>query len=210
VDWRWTHELAIPANEPKAMFFLLAGSYFPDWMWGPPAYTDCFMRGCLGTRDYGLASMHSFSNLPQSGPWRLDRLALGWHLGAVLQDTLRWNPSQSCRTVYILGEATLHGYALGPASNLVGSPQANQVYLSWTAAAETVDGYYVYRGLDLESASRNGPLNANLVSGTSYVDYNVPVGVHVYAVRACKLTHTGAGSFHNLSQADWTSVEVGQ
>jgi hypothetical protein len=99
---------------------------------------------------------------------------------------------------------------VAPPSNLSGSVQGNQVSLTWTAAPETVDGYYVYRGGNLEEALQSGPLNSSLITTTHYTDQNVPSGSYIYAVRASSLVLTGAGSFRNLSQSIKTQVDVGQ
>jgi len=75
------------------------------------------------------------------------------------------------------------------------------VYLSWAASPEPVAGYYVYRGTTLESAIQNGRLFPGHITTTSYEDCAPGGETYVYAVRAVKLTPTGAGSFYNLSRA---------
>jgi hypothetical protein len=206
--WRSSLELTVPANEPQVIFYLLSGSWFVDWNWMSwPWATDGFMRACLSTPNYGLAASWALDGV--AGPWKMERLALGYHLGTMLQDTISAQ-SQSCRTVYILGDPTLRCYVVAPPSNLSGSVQGNQVSLTWTAAPETVDGYYVYRGGNLEGALQSGPLNSSLITTTHYTDQNVPSGSYIYAVRASSLVLTGAGSFRNLSQSIKTQVDVGQ
>jgi len=163
---------------------------------------------CLRTEEYELAEMWSLSNRPVSGPWRMDRLGLGYHLGTALQDTIRHNAKQSCRTLFILGDPTLTGFTVAPP----GTPSASRgtapcdgngrwVYLSWSAAPEPVDGYYVYRGTSLESAIQNGRLFPGHITTTSYEDCAPGGETYIYAVRAVKLTQSGAGSFYNLSRA---------
>jgi len=207
---RRSDELDDPQNEPKVLFHLLAASWLGDWMWGAPssAPEDRFMTACLSTEDYGLAAMWSYNNQPVSGPWRMDRLALGYHLGTALQDTIRHNAKQSCRTLFILGDPTLTGFVVAPP----GTPGASGgtapcdgngrwVYLSWPASPEPVDGYYVYRGTSLESAIQNGRLFPGHITTTSYEDCAPGGETYIYAVRAVKLTQSGAGSFYNLSRA---------
>jgi hypothetical protein len=140
--------------------------------------------------------------------WKLDRLALGYPLGAALQDTIPAAPSQSCRALFVLGDPTLRAYATAPAAGLGGSSNGNQVTLTWSAAGEPVDGYYVYRGSSLENALQQGPRNGAPTQNLTYTESGVPSGTQTYAVRAVKLVQTGAGSFDNLSQAVKTTVTV--
>ena len=148
--------------------------------------------------------------LPPSGPWRMDRLALGYHLGAALQDTIRFNlpASQSCRTLYILGDPTLRACVLAPPPYAPSfTVSQGTVSLSWNASPDAVDGYYVYRGTSLEEALSNPPLTETSSSQRQYTDTSPPHGVNlVYAIRAVKLVNTGAGSFNNLSQAVWVTA----
>ncbi len=65
---------------------------------------------------------------------------------------------------------------------------ANQhfVTLSWTASTDTVQGYNVYRSTTqgAESTSTT-PINTALITGTTYTDNTVQVGlVYYYEVRS--------------------------
>lgn len=62
---------------------------------------------------------------------------------------------------------------------------AHQVAMSWTASTDAVDGYNVYRGT-AAGAESSTPLNAALVSGTSYTDSSVTPGTWFYVVKASK------------------------
>jgi fibronectin type 3 domain-containing protein len=52
---------------------------------------------------------------------------------------------------------------------------AHTVSLTWTASADAVDGYNVYRGTS-PGAEGAVPINGTLVTGTSYIDANVADG----------------------------------
>jgi len=52
--WRTSYELATNENEPQVVFYMLKGSYFPDWR-----FTNDFMRACLSTATNGLAAFWS-------------------------------------------------------------------------------------------------------------------------------------------------------
>ena len=163
----------------------------------------------------------------KSGPWRTDRCGLGFPLGAALQDTFRLNAGQSVRTVYILGDPTLRCYVTAPPTNpqpvVQNCGSGKTVHLSWTAA-DGADGYYVYQasiaepeepdavGLALGVALGAGPID-DLVDTTQWtdpdcLDHPVSSGSYVYAVRACRLITTGAGSFYDLSPAVSMTIDV--
>jgi hypothetical protein len=63
---------------------------------------------------------------------------------------------------------------------------AYSVQLSWTPSPDTVDGYNVYRGTAAGQESPT-PINAQLVTGTSYLDASVADGQsYAYRVTAVK------------------------
>jgi hypothetical protein len=142
----------------------------------------------------------------------MDRLGLGLHLGAALQDTLATPQDRSCRGLFILGDPTLPGYMIAAASNLTATTNGSgwQVVLNWTASPDASDGHCAYRGTNIESAVGN-PL-AWVGAGTNtFLDTSIPNGQtnnYVYLVRAARLTATGCGSFTNLSRAVQTTIHV--
>jgi len=205
--WRTSYELATNENEPQVVFYMLKGSYFPDWR-----FTNDFMRACLSTATNGLAAFWSAGGLqePLSGPWVMDRLCLGYHLGAILQDTMSAYCAQSCRTTFVLGDATLHAYVTAPPTSL--SATTNylggwRVSLSWSDSSEE-DYYYIYRGNSIENAQTN-VLATVTQNTTTYTDATISNNqTYTYLVRSVKLISTGAGSFHNLSRAAATKVRI--
>jgi hypothetical protein len=72
----------------------------------------------------------------------------------------------------------------------------------------TVQGYYVYRGTNIESALTN--VIASLAQNvTAYTNSPVqPNPNHTYLVRAVKLFASGGGSFYQLSRAATTNITV--
>jgi len=212
--WRYAWQLAYTEYEPQVAFYLLSGSWIGDWNWCSwPSATNGFLRACLSTPHYGLAALWAFEkNQPHTGPWKLDRLGLGLHIGAALQDTISANASQSCRALFILGDPTLAGYIVAPPTNL-GAVKTNggwQVSLSWNGSSEATDGYYAYRGTNVETAIANRL--GWVVSGTTnFLDTTIPTGQtndYVYLVRAATLTTSGGGSFTNLSRAAQTTIHL--
>jgi hypothetical protein len=140
----------------------------------------------------------------------MDRLALGQHLGAMLQDTIVANDPQSSRAVYLLGDLTLHAQIVAPpqiqtvVTNWIGTNCA--VTLTWTASSDAANGYFVYRGTKLENALTN-QIGWVPSGSTSFTNSPAAPGSNIhYLVRAANLTATGGGSFTNLSYATYTIV----
>jgi hypothetical protein len=141
----------------------------------------------------------------------MDRLGLGYHLGAMLQDTIAANASQSSRAVFLLGDPTLRAYVTSPPMGLWGYSTnisgSYQVRLSWTDSTEE-DGYDVYRGSSIESAQTNNIVYLSQ-SVTNYTDFTVQTNqTYTYLLRAVKPTATGAGAFYDLSRAATTNIYV--
>ena len=203
--WRLSSDLAKTNWEPQVSFYLLRGSWFVDWN----LLDDNFLRACLSTATNGLAGVWAGDGC--AGPWKMDRVALGYHLGAMLQDTITANDPQSSRAVFLLGDPTLRTYITAPPTSLWGYStnisSTYQVLLRWTDSAEE-DGYYVYRGTTVEDASTNwiAELPQNSVA---YTNSPVTAGqTNTYLVRAVRLLSTGAGSFRDLSRAATTNIYV--
>jgi len=159
----------------------------------------------------GLAALWTLpTSQAQAGPWRMDRLALGQHLGAMLQDTIAANDPQSSRSVYLLGDPTLHAQIVAPpqirtvVTNWIGTNWA--VTLTWTASPDAANGYFVYRGPNIENALTNQVWWVPSGS-TSFTNNPAASGTNIhYLVRAANLTATGGGSFTHLSYATYTIV----
>jgi hypothetical protein len=211
--WRQSEDLVLSTYEPQVFFYLLGGSYFPDWNWCSQygCTNTGFLRACLSTSTNGLAAVWARERLsPDAGPWKMDRLALGHHLGAMLQDTIAAYASQSSRTVFVLGDPTLTAFVTAPARNLSASTNYTggfHVVLNWVDSSEE-DMYYVYRGSSIENALTNS-LACLAQNTTNYNDWSATTNqTHTYLVRAAKLVSTGAGSFHNLSRATTTNITI--
>jgi hypothetical protein len=145
-----------------------------------------------------------------AGPWRMDRLALGQHLGAMLQDMIAANDVQSSRAGYLVGDLTLRTQIVAPpqiqsaVTNWTGTNW--EVRLTWTASPDAANGYFVYRGTNIEHALTN-QIWWVPAGSTSFTNSSAASGSNIhYLVRAANLTATGGGSFTNLSCATYTIV----
>jgi hypothetical protein len=187
-------------GQPKAMFFLLHGSYFGDWN-----NSDNFLRAPLAMDDYGLVSI--WSSLPH---WYFHHLALGETIGFATRLTqnnrsglYRNQREFSVGEVHtsMMGDPTLRPFPLAPPSNFQVSPVGNQVNFTWSPSPQTIEGYNIY-----VAKTYDGPfvrLNRSIIpAGTTTASFTAPeAGHYIYALKASALQITGSGSFINLSQA---------
>jgi hypothetical protein len=105
----------------------------------------------------------------------------------------------------LMGDPTLRLHVVAPPSALSSSSDAAGEHLRWNAASDAVAGYHVYRAI-----SSSGPFNrvtSSPVTGISYSDGTAPAGRSTYMVRAVKLERSETGSYYNLSQGIFASVE---
>jgi hypothetical protein len=92
-----------------------------------------------------------------------------------------------------------------PPAEATGRRRGGSVELRWEASPDAGAGYFVFRS----TTGANGPfeqITAVPVSNTTFTDDDPPGGRKVYQVRAAQLVVTGAGSFTNLSQAAFVTV----
>lgn len=186
-------------SQNRGVFTMLFGSYFGDW-----DSTDNFLRAPLCT-GWTLASV--WAGRPH---WQFHPMGLGGSLGQCAR--LSQNDSTaagfSARSVHIalMGDPTLREHPLAPPTGVVVTDAWPQANLQWTASADAVVGYHVYR-----SASASGPftrLTTAPIAGTAFVDPAALSGPATYLVRAIRLEATPTGSYWNLSQGTFAGATL--
>lgn len=193
-------DLANPANEPRALFYTILASFTGDWN----LTTNNYLRSLTAPANSGLAAVWT-----RFGLWRTDLLGVGEPLGAALTRMVG-NPKDMfydmVRDLAILGDPTLRLHVLAPPTNLAAKTSKGKVasvQLSWTAS-ETGAQYYVYRGPSVDGVFTR--VSASPLSGTSFTD-DAPVNRQkVYMVRALKPVTVGTGSYTNISQGSFATV----
>jgi hypothetical protein len=191
------------ANDPKAVFWILHGSYFGDWN-----SEDNFLRAAIATPKFSLAAI--WSGVPH---WYLHHLALGHTLGysTVLSQNNR-TAYKSYRNFYpggvhiaLLGDPTLEMFPVLPPGGLSATVLGEETLLNWQPSAESnIIGYKVFH-----SAAPLGPFELLTPTPVTSNSYATPTlaGTHYYMVRAVKLEQTGSGSFIHASQGVFVSAE---
>ncbi|MBX3474388.1 MAG: hypothetical protein KF754_08395 [Planctomycetes bacterium] len=191
-----TSNFANASNQCQAAFTSLFGSYFGDW-----DSPNNLMRASIAN---GKGLTCCWAGRPH---WYFHGMALGETIGETLLQTQN-RPTLSSfgnQQVHIalLGDPTLRMHVVAPATGPAAAQTGMAVDLTWTASADTVLGYHVYR--------RNGGawsrLTTSPVAASAYSDTAPPLGAVDYMVRAYRLEQ-GSGSYFNLSQGVITSLTV--
>ena len=180
------------ATDTKTAFTFLFGSYFGDW-----DVSNNFLRAPLATTSYGLTC--AWAGRPA---WHVHHMAMGETIGYATRLTQNnsgtyffgYGPSVH---IALMGDPTLRMHVVAPAANVTATGGAGNAAISWTASADTVAGYHVYRG-----AGAAGPftrLTSSLVAGMSFVDAGVSGGSYAYLVRAVRLETSASCSYWNAS-----------
>ncbi|MCM3878065.1 MAG: fibronectin type III domain-containing protein [Thermoanaerobaculia bacterium] len=180
------------ATDTKTAFTFLFGSYFGDW-----DVSNDFLRAPLATTTYGLTC--AWAGRPA---WHVQHMAMGETIGYAARLTQNnsgtyfygYGPSVH---IALMGDPTLRMHVVAPAANVNATGGAGSAAISWTASADAVAGYHVYRG-----AGAAGPftrLTPSPVAGTSFVDAGASGGTTTYLVRAVRLETSASGSYWNAS-----------
>lgn len=193
------------ANDPKAVFTFLFGSYFGDW-----DTTNNFMRAALATPTYTLTS--AWGGRPH---WFVHHMALGGTIGRstrLSQNNMSGSPYKQINAgagqihVALMGDPTLRLHPIAPPTAVNASVNDTQVTLTWTASSDAALGYLIYRRAD--AAEPFMRVNGLPINDTSFTDQLPGEGNYTYMVRALRLENSGSGSYYNASQGAFTTVGV--
>ncbi len=196
-----TSQLA--TNDPQVVFTMLFGSYFGDW-----DSQNNFLRAQIATPSYTLAS--AWAGRPY---WMFHHMSLGEPIGFSTRltqnnDGALYFANYGTNWVHfaLMGDPSLRLHPVAPPSALAAYPDdVTGVGLSWAPSPDSVMGYYIYR-----AANSAGPftlLTANPVAGTFFLDLQ-GTATSVYMVRALKLEQSASGTYYNLSQGVFQSIDA--
>ena len=184
------------ANDPKAVFNMLFGSYFGDW-----DNQDNFLRAPLCT-SRGLVSF--WAGRPN---WFIHPMAIGRTIGEATTRSQNntgadYDPAGGApRQVHmaLMGDPTLRLHAVAPASTVRTIAQTGSIVVTWSASPDVgVSGYHVYRSTSPDGSYSR--LNGSLITGTNFSDNAPLAGDAAYMVRAVKLENSASGSYYNPAQ----------
>ena len=188
----------IAAAALQVPFTCLFGSYHGDW-----DSNDNFLRSPLGSG----ALTCAWSGRPW---WYFHSMGMGEPIGASFLETSNAPPLSGFANNWVhaglMGSPTLRVRYIAPATAAGATQNGANVDVTWTASADTVDGYHLYR-----ASAAGGPytrLTSGLATGTTFTDTTAAVGTWWYMVRAGKLQNTPTGSYHDLATGTLTSLTV--
>jgi len=190
-------DLADPSKEPMVGFYVLSASYFGAWH-----LQDDFLRATIATPTYGLEAMYAVLQVETQLPLYLEPVGLGEPIAAAVTRTI--TNQEASVEITLLGDPTLRFQVIAPPSGLAATTNQSSVILNWTSSSEPGAQYFVYRstnGLDGDFLRLSQAINT-----ISYTDSSPPAGQKMYQVRAARIITAGSGSFTNLSQAVFTTV----
>jgi hypothetical protein len=82
----------------------------------------------------------------------------------------------------------------------------NAVQLTWSPSTDVVLGYYVYK-LDT-AAGRYLRISPSIVADTNFLESNIATDINHYMVRAIRLEASVTGSYYNMSEGIFDTVNV--
>jgi len=187
----------IAANDMKAIFTPMFGSYFGDWN-----YKNNFLRAPLCADEPSLASF--WAGRPN---WFLHHMALGENIGYSTRlsqnnnGTFYATPIPGLARIVstaLMGDPTLRTEYVKPVSSItVVSDTTKGAVISWPSSTEPgISGYYVYRA---SSEFGEYKLRSERLPTTSFTDSFGTPGTYWYMVRVAKLQTTPSGTYYNLS-----------
>ncbi len=191
------------ANDSRAVFTLLFGSYFGDWN-----LQNNFLRAPLCT-SYGLTC--AWSGRPY---WDVFPMGMGHSTGEVAMLTTNnsgtyvANYANYWVHVELMGDPTLRLRPFAAPKSVSASIPAekNSVMIDWQGTSG-VDNYNVYRA----SVKENHfvLLNSTPIVGTNYVDWHPIADSAIYLVRGVRSEITKSGNYLNLSHGAFVTVQSG-
>lgn len=189
-----------PQNEPQGGFFSIHGSCLMDFQ-----YSDQLMRSLMAVNSAFNYGVMWYPAVAGGGMLlQFERIALGDTVGSCFVQSVNETTSNN---VYLswMGDPTLRLQILAPAKDLLVSTNQNDVILSWSNSPESLK-YFVYRSTN----NLDGPFHriSGVVEGTRFVDGTAPIATNTYMVRALELRITGSGSFTNLSQGVFATIQL--
>ena len=195
-----TQDFATSGNVNDGVFAMMLGSYFGDW-----DSANDLLRAPLAAQGYGLASVWAYPS------WQFHPMGMGHPLGYCAQltqnnDTLYESPGAT-RSIHValMGDPTLRLHTIAPPSGLAVALVNGAPHLSWSASADPVAGYHVYR-----AAHVDGPytrITPAPLTGTSFTDA-ASASDPYYQVRAVRLESTNGGTYWNASQGIFQSLQA--
>jgi hypothetical protein len=192
------------ADTVQTIFTMLFGSYFGDW-----DSQDNFLRAPLASG----ALTCAWAGRPY---WHFHPMSLGETIGFCARlsqnNTYATGPYVGNNNLHyvhqaLMGDPSLREHIIAPPSNLSGmNISTNFVQLRWSPSPDVVLGYYVYK-LDT-STGQYMRISPSIVADTNFAESNITTAINHYMVRAIRLEASVTGTYYNMSEGIFDTVNV--
>ncbi len=191
------------ADTVHTIFTMLFGSYFGDW-----DSQDNFLRAPLASG----ALTCAWAGRPY---WHFHQMSLGETVGFCAQESQNnyftglYISNFGAGYVHqaLMGDPSLREHIIAPPSNLSGTNiSTNYVALAWSASPDVVLGYYVYK-LDTSTGGYTR-ISPSIVTDTNFAESNITTAINYYMVRAIRLEASATGTYYNMSEGIFDTVNV--
>jgi hypothetical protein len=186
----------------KNVFTALFGSYCGNW-----DYPNSLLRAVLASDGWGLASC--WIGRPY---YTFHQMGTGNTIGYCVRvtqnniNTYDYNMFSRCIHIGMQGDPTLRMHIVCPVNSLQSdSTNDSTIVLTWNPADDNIIGYYVYK-LDTV-INEYEKITPTPVTETRFEDTEPVDGQNYYMVRTLKLTQSESGSYYNLSQGIFDTIE---
>ena len=136
---------------------------------------------------------------------------IGYCLSASQNNMNLYEQQYYSRYVHVgmLGDPTLRMHIVCPVNSLQSAITANNsVLLAWKPADDSIIGYFVYKLDTLEN--KYNKITPSPVTDTYFEDTLPVAGNNYYMVRSIKLNQVASGSYYNLSQGIFDTINYMQ
>ena len=191
------------ADTVQTIFTMVFGSYFGDW-----DSQNNFLRAPLASG----ALTSAWAGRPH---WHFHHMSLGENIGFSARATQNNYASGPYTANFgghyvhqaLMGDPSLRQHIIAPPSNLSGTNiSTNYVALSWSPTPDVVLGYYVYK-LDTATGIYMR-ISPSIVTDTNFAESNITTAINHYMVRAIRLEASATGTYYNMSEGIFDTVNV--
>ncbi len=206
----YTADIASASQNIKSVFSGFFGSYFIDW-----DNSNNFLRAPLASKGYVL---NTFAvGRPH---WFFHHMGMGDPIGFSTMMSQNNFDTSNASLLYpslgysywnihpaLMGDPTIRMQMVDPAKNFAVNQDgcSHNFKLKWQASIDTaVHTYFIYRSKDIDSSF-------SLLSSTSQLTFidSFPLnGNNVYMIRDMKLQLSGSGTYYNLGQGVFASINT--
>ncbi len=173
-------------------------------------YPDNFLRASLASKGWSLTCIYD------AWPYHIyHMMGMGETIGYGVRttqnniDTYDFNSDKRGMHVNLLGDPTLRMHIVCPVNSLQSTITADSsVMLAWKPADDSIIGYHVYK-LDTTLNEYN-KITSEPITDTWFEDTLPDAGNNYYMVKTFKLSEVTSGSYYNLSQGIFDTINYVQ